>query len=127
MAGKLDLTGDIGYTKAVTSQNFSSGGSYISTLLTAANFPGAATSWTRTWVPAAPMPDITNKIISLTVKGKYNLDKVSAVRFGYTYQNLKSDDWYYNNLSTGSTASTQLPNNDKAPTYTVHVVSAAYA
>lgn len=126
MAGKLTLAGDIGYTKAVTSQNFSSGGNYITTLLTAANFPGSATTWTRTWVPAAPMPDITNKIISLTVKGKYNLDKTSAVRFGYTYQNLKSDDWYYNNLSTGSTASAQLPTNEKAPTYTVHVVSVAY-
>jgi hypothetical protein len=126
VGGKLDLTGNASYTKAVTSQTFGSGGAYVSTLLTAANFIGGATTWSRTWVPAADMPDVTSKIITLSVSGKYALDKSSAIRVGYTYQNLKYDDWMYANNTAGVSAAGSLPSNQTAPTYTVHAVGVAY-
>ncbi len=126
MGGKLEMNGGLGYTKAVTSQNYPSGGNYVTTLYTVANFGAGATPWTRTWVPAASMPDVTSKVITLNIGGKYALDKASAVRFGYTYQNMKSSDWLYANRAPGTGWSGLLPSFETSPNYTVQTVSAAY-
>ena len=124
--GKLDMNGGLSYTKAITSQNFPSGGNYVTTLYTVANFGAKATTWSRTWVPAAAMPDVSSKVITLNISGKYALDKTSAVRLGYTYQNMKSDDWLYANRAPGTGWSGLLPSYESSPAYTVHAVSAVY-
>jgi hypothetical protein len=126
MAGKLDLAGNLSYAKAVTSQKFPAGGVYVSTLFTTANFPTSATTWSRTFIPAADMPDVTSKIITLSVSGKYTVDKSSAVRMGYTYQRLTYDDWFYYNTVAGVVPSGSMPTMEKVPTYTIHAVGAAY-
>ena len=126
MSGKLDMNGGLSYTKAVTSQSFPSGGNYVTTLYTVANFGANATTWTRSWVPAAAMPDVSTKVITLNLSGKYALDKVSAIRLGYTYQNMKSDDWLYANRAPGSGWSGLLPSYETSPNYTVHSLSAVY-
>lgn len=124
VGGKLDLTGNLGYTRAVTSQSFT-GGTYVSTLLTASGGL-TPTTWSRTYVPAAAMPDVVSQIITLSVSGKYALNKSSAVRVGYTYQRLKLDDWMYYNTTAGVVPSGSVPSNMKSPTYEMHALGAAY-
>jgi MtrB/PioB family decaheme-associated outer membrane protein len=126
MAGKLDLSGSASFTKAVTTQKFPAGGVYVSTLLTGANFGAGATPWTRTFVPAADMPAVTSKIITLSLVGKYTLDKASAIRLGYTYQRLSYDDWMFYNTLAGIAPAGSLPSMQQSPTYTVHAVGAQY-
>jgi hypothetical protein len=46
--------------------------------------------------------------------------------FGYLYQRLKSNDYYYNAYQYGYTPATLLPSNLKAPNYSVNSVYVAY-
>jgi len=126
MAGKLDLTGNLSLTRAVTSQKFPTGGVYVSTLFTTANFGAGATSWSRTFVPAADMPDVTSKIVTLSVSGIYTLDKSSSVRIGYTFQRLTYDDWFYYNTLAGVVPAGSLPSMQQVPVYKIHAIGAAY-
>lgn len=123
--GKLDLSGSLSLTRDVTSQTFT-GGSYVSTLLTSANFGAGATTWSRTYVPAAAMPDVITKTVTLSFAGKYTIDKTSAVRLNYTFQHLSYDDWLYYNNTPGVSPSASLPSMIQAPNYNIHSAGVAY-
>ena len=71
-------------------------------------------------------PDIRSELIQLNLGGDYKLDKASKVRISYLYQNLRSNDYYYNAYQTGYTATSMLPTNQQSPSYAVSVVSASY-
>jgi hypothetical protein len=72
------------------------------------------------------MPAVTSKIITLSLVGKYTLDKASAVRLGYTYQRLSYDDWMFYNTLAGVAPAGSLPSMQQSPTYTVHAVGVQY-
>jgi len=124
MAGKLDLKGDVVYTRAKTDIGVN-GGSYVQNpLLTSTAGQTAAVAFY--YIPAAALPTVTTNTLEVRIGGRYEIDKASAVRVGYTYSRLKAVDWAYNGMQFG-TGTNYLPTNEQAPNFTVHVIGAAYA
>ena len=124
-SSKLDLGGDVVYTWANTSQKFS-GVQAVNTLFTNANFGGSATTWTTAFVTMQDLPDVKTEVLTLKLNGKYTVDKHSAFRAGYTYQRMTSNNWFYEALQAGNTPTGVMPTNEKAPTYRVQAIGAAY-
>ena len=123
---KLDLGGDVLFTWANTSQDFS-GLLAVNNPLTVVNTgTTSATTWTTAYVPMQSLPDVTNRIVTVKLNGKYTVDKRSAVRVGYTYQHMTSSDWFYQALQSGNTPTGIMPTNEKAPSYNSYTISAAY-
>jgi len=123
---KLDLAGDILYSWANTSQDFS-GLIAVNSLFTTTNFgAGGATTWTTAYIPMQALPDVKSEVFTFKLNGKYTVDKHSAARFGYMYQHLTSSNWFYQALQAGSTATGIMPTNEKAPNYSLHTIGAAY-
>lgn len=71
-------------------------------------------------------PTIQSDAITLNVIGGYKIDKSSKVKMAYTYQHLRSNDYYYNGYEYGSTPSATMPTNQQAPSYTQHSVGVVY-
>lgn len=71
-------------------------------------------------------PAIQSDTITLNVVGGYKIDKASKVKMAYTYQHLRSNDYYYNGYQYGSTPSAMMPTNQQAPSYTQHSVGVVY-
>lgn len=71
-------------------------------------------------------PDIRSELTKFRLNGTYKLDKASNIVLGYTFQKLKSNDYFYNGYQYGFTATSMLPSNQQAPNYKVHVIFAAY-
>jgi len=121
--GKLDLKGDLSYAKS-KSDNSTSSGTWVNNPAALANAPTVTAAF---FVPATPMPTVSTDLFTLKLAGHYKLDKVSAVKVGYTYNRLKYTDWAYDDRSIiGGGLSGVLPSNETAPNYTVNTVSAAY-
>ena len=72
------------------------------------------------------MPDVTTKLLSISLGGKYKFDKVSAVQVGYTFQRLRNDDWIYYNNVPGVLPANGVPSYQTAPVYSLQAISAAY-
>jgi hypothetical protein len=123
---KLDLGGDLLFTWAKTSQDFTGVIAVTSPLTTTNSGLSGATAWTTAYIPMQALPDVNTRIVTLKLNGKYAVDKRSTVRVGYTYQHLTSSDWFYETLQAGNTPTGILPTNEKAPSYNVHSVGAAY-
>jgi MtrB/PioB family decaheme-associated outer membrane protein len=123
MSGKLDLKGDLVFSRARTDIGVT-GGSYVQNpALVAAG--GQTTAVAFYYIPASALPTVTTNIIELKLNGKYQIDKTSAVRLGYTYTHLKAVDWAYDGMQFG-TGTNYLPTNEQAPNFTVHTIGAAY-
>ncbi len=123
MAGKLDLKGDLVFSRARTDIGVT-GGSYIQNpALIAAGGQAALVAFY--YIPASALPTVTTNIVELKLNGKYQIDKTAAVRLGYTYTRLKAVDWAYDGMQFG-TGTNYLPTNEQAPNYTVHTIGAAY-
>ena len=71
-------------------------------------------------------PDIRNKMLSIGLSGKYQVDKFSKISLAYMFQRLNSNDYYYNFYQTGFTGTGNLPTNEQSPSYSVNVVTATY-
>ncbi|WP_283743090.1 MtrB/PioB family decaheme-associated outer membrane protein [Sideroxydans sp. CL21] len=115
MQGKLDLAADLTYSFGKTSYRTTD--NWVNTSCTGTSNGGYACGST---------PDIKNEMLQLRLAGDYKLDKASKVRLAYIYQNLRSNDYYYNAYQTGYTATSMLPTNQQSPSYAVSVVSASY-
>lgn len=114
MSGKLELMGDLTYSSGKTSY------------FTAYTNPVSALCFDPTIGNCGALPDITNKTTSLKLSGSYKLDKSSKIGFGYTYQKLVSNDFYYDGQQVGNTSNGTLPSNQKSGSYSVNVVAVAY-
>jgi long-subunit fatty acid transport protein len=100
-----------------------SGGSYVVNPLAAAGAqPGGIGNF---YISASGLPTVTTDTTMLSLAGKYAIDKMSAVRLGYTYARIKATDWSYDGYQFG-TGTNYMPTNEKAPNFTVQTVSAAY-
>ena len=58
--------------------------------------------------------------------GAYSLDKKSSVSVGYIYQNLRSNDYFYNAYQMGYNPTSVLPTNQQAPSYVENRIFASY-
>jgi hypothetical protein len=124
MAGKLDLTGGLTYSRATTDTNVT-GGSYLQNpLLTASTGQGTSTAFY--YLPATALPTVTTDTVELRLNGKYKIDKASAVHLGYTYLHMKNVDYAYDGMQTATVVGSTMPTNETAPVYTVHIVGASY-
>jgi hypothetical protein len=123
MAGKLDISGDLVFTRA-RSDNNASGGNYVNNPF--AGIAGAPTTAIAAYfIPAAALPTVTTDTVQLSITGKYTIDKSSAVRMGYTYSRMKATDYAYDGMNLGGLSGV-LPSMEQAPNFTVHTVGAAY-
>ena len=85
-----------------------------------------ATCGLATTLTCGDTPDIKSRLIALKLTGAYQVDKSSKVVLAYLYQNLKSDDYYYNGLQYGFTPNRVVPTNEQAPSYSVNMIAASY-
>ncbi|MGZ3157957.1 MAG: MtrB/PioB family decaheme-associated outer membrane protein [Burkholderiaceae bacterium] len=118
MHNKLELLGDlslsVGRTKYHTDVPY-----YVPT----ATGPSCSSP---TVLSCGDTPEIYSKTVQLKVAAKYQLDKKSKVVFGYLFQKLSTNDYYYNVYQYGYSSSTMLPTNQQSPNYTVNLFAATY-
>ncbi|MDP1644012.1 MAG: MtrB/PioB family decaheme-associated outer membrane protein [Thiobacillus sp.] len=112
MGGKLEIVGDVSYSLDK---------SHYSTQV-----PYVANCGTPAVLTCGSTPDIKNELITLKLTGTYALDKSAKVGVGYLYQQLNSNDYYYNAYQYGYTPNRVMPTNEQAPSYEVHVVAVSY-
>lgn len=123
MSGKLEMSGDLLLTHARTNYG-ANGGVYVNNPLAVAGVP-AATIPAAFFVSAVDLPEVKTNVVEFRINGKYAIDKVSAVRIGYSYQRMKTNDYAYDGMQFG-TLTGVLPTNEQSPSYTVHSIGAAY-
>ncbi|MDD5295606.1 MAG: MtrB/PioB family decaheme-associated outer membrane protein [Rhodocyclaceae bacterium] len=122
MGGKLELVGDVSYSAGRTD--------YGTTL----NWVGATTATAGVTYTCASsflyycgdVPTIKNTLMQAKLTGTYQVNKSAKVALAYLYQQLKSDDYYFNGLQYGFTPSSAMPTNQQQAGYTLNVVSVRY-
>jgi hypothetical protein len=124
MANRLDVTGGLTFTRAKTDTAVH-GGTYVQNpLLT--NTAGQTSAVAFYYLRATDLPTITTDTIDLTLRGKYKLDKSSAVHVGYRYQHMKAVNFAYDGMQMTTVVGNTMPTNEAAPNYTVHTIGASY-
>jgi len=120
-AGKLELAGEVMYTRART-RNAAVGGSYVNNPLALAAPAPALPSGTPAvfFISAADYPLIRNDQVSVKPSATYAISKWANLQGFYWYQRLMSSDWRYQGLQYG-TKTNFLPTSEVAPSYVVHV------
>jgi MtrB/PioB family decaheme-associated outer membrane protein len=119
ISGKLELTGELLYTRARTDTAVG-GGSYVNNpYAQAAPAPALGTAAVF-FIPAANYPTIRNDEISIRSSATYAFSKAASLRAFYMFQRLMATDWKYDGMQFG-TGTNYMPTLEKAPSYTVHV------
>jgi MtrB/PioB family decaheme-associated outer membrane protein len=113
MDGKLELAGDLMYS--LDTSGYSTQVPY--------NYPACAATTSLT---CGDVPDIRNRLISFKLTGLYTLDKSSRISAGYLYQNLNSEDYFYNTYQYGYTPLRVMPTNQQSGSYHVNVFALSY-
>ena len=122
VGGRLDVAGDVSFTRA-RSDNNAVGGNYVNNPLAVVGAPvGTVAAF---FIPATALPTMSTDTLAVRLSGKYALDKVSAVRLGYTYSHMKAVDYSYDGMQPGGLAGI-LPSMETAPNFTVQVIGASY-
>jgi MtrB/PioB family decaheme-associated outer membrane protein len=122
MGDKLNLAGDLSFSKADSAVG-GTGGNYINNPLAVAGAPAGTIA--AYYIAAQDLPTVTTKTIDLRLNGLYTIDKQKSVRVGYGYQYMKAVDWAYDGMQFGGLAG-GLPTNEQAPNYKVHTIAVAY-
>ncbi len=122
LAGKLDLQGDLAYSRAKTPISVT-GGTYYNN-----GIPNSPTG--NVYIPAQSFPDVSSEMTDIRLAGTYSLDKWSAVRVSYMNRRLKSSDWAYDaytNSQLGVLAvQGYLGPGIASPNYRVDVIGVTY-
>ncbi len=118
LGASLDLAGDLTYSLGRTG--------YGTQLNYAGATTGGLTCSAASILSCGDLPVIRNRMLQFKLSGSYRLDKRSRIGMGYLFQQLKSDDYYYNGLQYGYTPTALMPSNQQAPRYSVTVVNASY-
>ena len=126
MAGRLEIIGDLVFTRAQTDIGVA-GGSYANNPFALAApapalGPGVPTVF---FIPAAGMPTVTTRTFDLRLAGQYAIDKASMVRVLYWFQHMNSSDYIYDGMQFG-TLTNVMPTNEQPFSYNVHVISVSY-
>jgi MtrB/PioB family decaheme-associated outer membrane protein len=119
MRHKLELAGDILFSRATTRSDFT-GGAYAVPVAA-----GVTATTNAVFYPGVPTPDIRTNLAELKLGARYALSKVSALRVNYLFQRLDSANYLYDSVQYGSLQGV-LPTNEQAPHYNVHVIGVSY-
>jgi hypothetical protein len=122
MGGRLDLGVDLLYTKARTNIGVK-GGTYANNPAAAAGRPAVTPA--VFFIPATALPEVSTQTDEVHLNVAYALNKVSALRFFYWYQRLRTTDFAYDGMQYGTITSV-MPTSEKAPNYNVSVVGVSY-
>ena len=115
MHGKLSLSADLSYSLDRTQY------------ATAVYYTDAScTAPSRTGYDCGTLPDIRSQLSRLNLTAGYALDHKSTLVFGYLYQRLRTNDYFYNFYQLGYTGTTTMPTNQKSPSYTENLVYVAF-
>lgn len=117
---KIDIAGDLVFTRARSDNNVS-GGNWANNPLAGI----AGNTIAAYFIGAAALPTVTTDTIELRLNGSYKVDRASTVHVGYTYAHMKSQDWGYDGMQYGGLSS-GLPTLEQAPNYSVNVIVIAY-
>src|SRR5450830_97276 len=118
MNGKLELAGALTYS--INKSGYSTQVPYYIATTAAPTCSSSAS------LTCGDTPDIKNKILSINIIGKYQIDKSNKVTLGYLFQKLDSNDYLYNMYQTGYVGTGNLPTNEQLPSYAVSIVTATY-
>ncbi len=118
LGGKLELAGGLTYSLGKTQYT-----NQVPYFIPTATVASCSSSNSLT---CGSTPDIRNRMLSVNVNGNYQIDKANKVVVGYMFQQLESNDYYYNFYQNGYVGTGNLPTNEQSPSYTVNVVTAAY-
>lgn len=113
--GKLELTGDVSYT--FDTSHYATQLGYVPSRGSPCNDPA---------VLVCDTPDITTSYVTVKLRGTYKINDKGKVALGYLYQNLDSNDYYYNIYQYGYTPDRVIPTNEIAPNYDEHLISLSY-
>lgn len=116
--GRLELSEDLTYSVAQTDYN-------TSTYYTPTPGTSAGCGPTSNMSCGSP-PTIKSALWQLKFAGNYRVDKESSVLFGYTFQHLTSNDYYFNVYQYPYGLTSGLPTNQQAPSYNVSLGYVAY-
>lgn len=119
LGNKLELLGDLTHSLGKTT--------YSTLLDYAGTTTGGLTCADPSILSCGTLPTIRNSMTQLKLTGNYKLDKASQVSLAFLHRRLKSDDYYFNGLQNGFTATSMLPTNQQAPNYKVSVVAVSYS
>jgi MtrB/PioB family decaheme-associated outer membrane protein len=118
-SGRLDLSEDLTYSVAQTDYN-------TTTYYTPTPGTSAGCGPTSNMSCGSP-PTIKSAYWQLKLAGNYHVDKKSSVMFGYTFQHLTSNDYFYNAYQYPYGLTSGMPTNQQAPSYNQSVAYAAYS
>ncbi|MBZ5511009.1 MAG: MtrB/PioB family decaheme-associated outer membrane protein [Acidobacteriia bacterium] len=120
ISGKLELAGEVMFTRARTDTAVN-GGSYVNNplALAAPAPPLPAGTPAVFFIPASDYPTLRNDEITVRPSATYALSKSASLRAFYMFQRLMATDWAYAGLQFG-TGTNYLPTNEKSPSYGVH-------
>ena len=122
LGGKLELTGGLSYSLAKSDIGMT-GGNYANNPLAVVGAPvGTVAAF---YIPATALPTVKTDTSEFKLNGRYTLSTQAALRVGYTFQHMKSNDWAYDGMQFGGLAGV-LPTNEKPFNYRVHSVGVAY-
>jgi MtrB/PioB family decaheme-associated outer membrane protein len=123
---RLDLSGDVIFTRARTDIGVS-GGSYSNNPFALAGAPVLPAGVPAMFlIPTADLPASTTRTFEVRLGARFAINKSSDLRLFYWYQRMKAVDFAYDGLQLG-TGTEQFPTNEQAPNYAVHVVGAYYS
>jgi MtrB/PioB family decaheme-associated outer membrane protein len=124
-AHRLDLSGDIVFTRAQTDIGVN-GASYANNPFALAKAPVLPAGTPAAFlISAADLPPVVTRTFEVRVSGRYSLSQSSDLRLVYEYARTKIEDFAYAGQQLG-TGTEQLPTLEQAPNYVVQVVALYY-
>ena len=122
---KLDLSGDILFTRARTDIAVN-GGSYSNNPYALAGAPVLPADTPAIFlIPSTDFAPVTTRTFELRIGARYAVSRSTDVRVLYEYERTKVVDFAYEGMQLG-TGTEQLPTFEQAPNYGVHVVVVYY-
>ena len=122
---RLDLTGDLVYTRAQTDIGVR-GASYANNPFALAGAPVLAAGVPAVLqIPATDLPPVVTRTFELRLGALVARNKRSDLRLLYLYERTKVEDFAYQGLQLG-TGTEQLPTLEQAPNYAVSVFALYY-
>ena len=125
LSGKLDISASVSYTHATTDIGVN-GGNYAASVLNAAGMTAIGAAGVGAYfVPATALPTVKSDTTELRINGRYALSKDSAVRVGYIWQHMSTNDFAYDGYQLGG-LSGALPTFQQSPNYTINTIAVTY-
>ena len=110
--GKLEIIGDMSYS--------------LDTSTYSTQVPFLSTCSNSDTLSCGILSPIKNELISLKLTGNYKVHKNGMISLSYLYQQLNSNDYFYNGTQFGFTPNRVMPTGLQEQSYAVNVVALSY-